>query len=82
MTKLQVIMQFALENGGTFSSKDANRLIGHTYYCNGAHHVCAMLGRAVKSGTIERVSKGVFRLKHVPLTGKIAVHHPNQKTLL
>lgn len=83
MTKFEQILQFAVENGGTFTSKDANRLIGHMYYCNGAHHISQMLSRHVKNGTIERIHKGVFRIKNMSkLKGNKEPINPNQITLL
>lgn len=83
MTKFETIMQFAVENGGTFTSKDANRLIGHTYYCNGSKHVSEMLSRHVKNGTIKRLHKGVFALNSFrDLRGNKEPVNPNQVTLL
>lgn len=64
-SKSQAIVQFAMCNNNRITTKQAIDLIGHTYYCNGAHHVSKMLSRLVKNGTLIRESKGNYVLKSV-----------------
>lgn len=82
MNKFEKIAQFAIENGGTFTSKDASRLLYHTYYCNGNKHISAMLSRHVKNGTLMRLGKGVFKLNTSAHMEKSGAPKPNQISLL
>lgn len=78
MSKADILIQYAVENNNTISHRDGMDLIGHTYYSNAGKYVSEVFGRLVKSGKMERMGKGLFKLK----TASNKVDHPNQIKLL
>jgi predicted transcriptional regulator of viral defense system len=81
-SKSQALVQFAMCHNNSITTKQANDLIGHTYYCNGAHHVSEMLTRLVKNGTLVRESRGNYILKSVQsVKNNSEINNPNQNKL-
>lgn len=63
MNKQQEIFKYL----STVESADINEIyknVTFSYYCNANKHLGEILSRMVKSGKIERVKKGVFRVKN------------------
>lgn len=56
----KAIIKFAQGNGGKISKKQANELIAHTYYHNGAKYVGEILTRLVKRQVLRRESIGNY----------------------
>jgi predicted transcriptional regulator of viral defense system len=81
-SKSQALIEYAMCHNNRITTKQAVDLIGHTYYCNGAHHVSEMLSRLVKNGTLIRESKGNYVLKSVQsVKNKVLIDIPNQNKL-
>lgn len=59
--KRQKIIEFCKKNGNRITKKDAMSLIDD-YYCNGEKHVGEVLSRLVKSGVLERIKPGLFKI--------------------
>ncbi len=59
----RAIIAEAKRNGGHITKAQAVALIGSAYYCNAENHVGTVLSRMVKSGLLERIKPGVFRVE-------------------
>lgn len=60
-TQRELILKYCQVNNG-ISTKDANDLCKHFYYCNHEHYVSEILSRLVGCGKLERISKGKYIL--------------------
>lgn len=58
----KAIINKAKENDGQITKKEAVELIGGNYYCNAGKHVGYVLTRMIKSGLLERIKIGVYKI--------------------
>ena len=63
--KLQKILHWATGRP-QFTKKEVNENFADMYYCNGAFHLGEILSRAVKSGKLVRISRGIYKLPDSP----------------
>lgn len=64
------------------TSKEIIKQFGSRYYCNASKHLGAVMSRAVKSGKVIRVRKGVFKVNDKPTFSKSKEPiNPNQSKL-
>lgn len=74
MTRNQTtIIDFAKENQGSITKKQAVKLLDKFYYSNGAFHIGNSLSAMVKLGILERVKRGEFKLLQEPISKPIKV---------
>jgi hypothetical protein len=79
MTRNQtIITDFARQNDGNISKKQAVELLDRYYYSNGAFYIGNSLSKMVKSGILERLKRGHFKLLQVPISKPIIA---NEKQL-
>ncbi len=57
-----------MQNDRYITKKQAVELLRHCYYSNAAFYVGNSLSRMVKSGILERVKPGHYRLLQVPMS--------------
>jgi len=62
--KINYIIQWAHDQGGTFLIRDAIATFENCYYYNGAKHIGDMVSRAVRSGKIKRIARGKYQLTY------------------
>lgn len=74
MTRSQkIVTDFAKDNGGFITKKQAVELLEKHYYCNGAFHIGESLSKMVKSGILERIKRGEFKLLQLTTSKPIAI---------
>lgn len=62
MTRQQEVMKY-LSSVETASLEEIYNNVSFSYYCNYKKHLGDVLSRMVKSNIVERVKKGVFKVK-------------------
>ena len=74
MTRNQkVVTNFAKDNGGFITKKQAVELLDKHYYCNGAFHIGESLSKMVKSSILERVKRDEFKLLQLPVSKPVLI---------
>lgn len=69
MTRNQkTIIEIAQKNGGFVTKKQAVEELDCHYFHNGAFHIGNSLSAMVKSGILERVKRGEFKLLQSPIS--------------
>ena len=61
MDRQKEVAKYLIEHGESKKS-DIYDAMKFGYFCNASKHFGELLGRMVKNGSIERVSKGVYRI--------------------
>lgn len=63
LKKQKLIINAALQNGGSITKKEAILVPGvDTYYCNERKHVGDILSRMVNNGSLIRIKPGHFKV--------------------
>jgi len=81
MDKRLIILNFAKQNGGNVTKKQALQLIGGYYYCNAAKYVGEILSKLVNNKTLIRIKPGVFKINDfhmVNMDGILRQFQPKQ----
>ena len=61
-----MIVDYIREGRQEITKQEATAILGRFYYCNEEKHVGELLSRMIKSGILERVKRGTYKLKKYP----------------